>query len=224
MDWELYNYAKGLFFKRLNKAVNYYVKHYDKNNGDLLSKNIITEKNISENPFCESEKISNYIKLDRFRKMTEYLKTNNNLRNNQSSSKWDIDQIIGTNGVHFLEKKFLRFKYRWTGLDKTAFLEINKFLKKNIKYQVVVNFAAYMDPTILQSLTIMFNLNPVSHSIKLKDFFSFSNKITFNFIPSKDYYFNMIEINSQYVAVDEYNYKRDLGIALTSIEVKKINV
>jgi hypothetical protein len=222
MDWELYGYAKKLFISRLNKAIHFYIDKYDPSNSEFLFNSEITEQNISMFTNTHLDKISNFIKMDRYSRLSYQLKENKKYKKLQNKNNWKIEDVFSSKGLYSLEKKFFwGLKWKWTGSDNTAFIEINKHLQKKVPYEVSLNFAALVDIDIKESIAIKFNLMSVNHRFNLNKYIYFCNSIKFTYTPDKDYYYNLIEIKSDLKNRGD-TYSRNLGIALTSIAINKL--
>ena len=107
----------------------------------------------------------------------------------------------------------------WTGAGKMTTMEVNCKLKKDFKYKIEIGFAAVIDKSITESLNVIINGLSVNYEILCKIFW-LDSKITFSYVPKKDYYFNIIEMKSLLKMEDYENINsRKLGFALTSIKI-----
>lgn len=222
MDWELYNFAKEKFFENLNNNIFFINENLQKNHSDISK---VTEKNYKNHPLANNKSFASLIQKDRCIRNNNYLKKdykeyNSFVTHFFSKKKWKIQSLYGRTGFYQLEKTFYGKKFMWTGAGKTTIMELNCKLEKNIKYKVEIGFAAVIDKSITDSLDIIINGISVNYDIYFAKYFWLDSKMTFSYIPKKDYYFNIIEIKSAFKMEDHKNTNsRKLGFALTSIKI-----
>ena len=221
MDWELYNFAKEKFFENLNNNIFFINEKVQKNHSDFSK---VTEKNYKNHPLANNKSFASLIQKDRCIRNNNYLKKKhkeyNSFINHFSKKKWKIQNLYGRTGFYQLEKTFYGKKFMWTGAGKMTTMEVNCKLKKDFKYKIEIGFAAVIDKSITESLNVIINGLSVNYEILFAKYFWLDSKITFSYVPKKDYYFNIIEMKSLLKMEDYENINsRKLGFALTSIKI-----
>ena len=221
MDWELYNFAKEKFFENLNNNI-FFLNDNEQNNHSNYSK--VTEKNYQNHPLGNNKSFASLIQKDRYIRNNNYFKNDykeyNSFISHFFKKKWKIQSLYGRTGFYQLEKTFYGKKFMWTGAGKTTTMEVNCMLKKDFKYKVEIGFAAVIDKSIIDSLDIIINGLSVNYEISFAKYFWLDSKMTFSYVPKKDYHFNIIEMKSLLKMEDYGNINsRKLGFALTSIKI-----